>query len=271
LSNDAKTGNALKALSHYLPLSFYMHLGDYIKGYYSGEQGKLQNTPENTMTSLLELTDRYMTDANCPVLITYGNHDANQLWCKNYGTADQQLTGTDIYEHVTSKMVEHNGEDMVTDGESNYYYMDFPYDGVRVIMLNTQDGNYENSFDDLQYISDAQYEWFKNVALDTDMSVIIGAHVPLHDDFPETSGHAPSLSGKIRAAVNEFVENGGVFVAYLYGHNHIQADMVDEYGMLHLSFKSGGHNVEIVSINFEDRHIYTFGMGSGVANREFDY
>ena len=49
LDGDAKTGNNMNALSHYLPLSFYMHLGDYIKGYYSGEKGELQNTPENTM------------------------------------------------------------------------------------------------------------------------------------------------------------------------------------------------------------------------------
>lgn len=268
--DDAKVGYNIAALSHYLPLSCFLQLGDYIKGYYAGEAGKAENTPELTMQSLKELTRRYLTDLNTKALITYGNHDANQLWCKYYGTADQQLTGADLYENVTSKMVEHNGEDMVTNGESNYYYVDFPYDGVRIIMLNTLDGNYENSFDDLQYISPEQLQWFKDVALDTDNTVIIGAHVPLHDDFPETSGSAPSLSPQIRAAVNEFVENGGVFVAYLYGHTHKQSDMVDEHGNLHISFTTGQHNAEVVMIDFEDRHITTVGLGSPVA-REFDY
>ena len=270
LSNDTKTGNNLMALSHFLPLSFYMHLGDYIKGYYSGEKGELENTPENTMTSLLELTDRYLADPNCPVLITYGNHDANQLWCKYYGTADQQLSAAEVYEHVTSKMVEHNGEDMVTNGESNYYYVDFPYDGVRVIMLNTTDGKYENTFDDLQYISYDQLQWFKNVALDTEYSVIVGAHVPLVNNFPNMSGSVPSAAYEIRAAINEFEQNGGDFIAYLYGHTHKQSDMLDEYGNLHISFREGGHHAEVVMINFENRHITTVGL-NGAQGREFDY
>ncbi|MBQ7293253.1 MAG: metallophosphoesterase [Clostridia bacterium] len=268
--NGGTTANNIKALSHFIPLSFYANLGDYIKGYYQGEAGKTDNTPELTMQSLKELTSRYLDDANCPVLVTFGNHDTNQLWCQHYGEANQQLTQADHYREVTSKLKEHNGENMVGDGESNYYYMDFPADNVRVIMLNTTDGNYETKFDSVQTISDKQLEWFKNTALKTDKNVIVMAHIPLCNNFPNSGKTAPKNAANILEAVDNFVKNGGNFVAYMYGHTHAQSDMLDEYGKLHISFKSGGSNAEVVAINFKARKIYTFGLGNA-EGRDFKY
>ena len=264
------TANNLKALSHFIPLSFYANLGDYIKGYYAGDAGKSDNTPELTMTSLKELTVRYLEDANCPVLITFGNHDTNALWCKYYGEANQQLTQKDHYEQVTSKIKAHNGSAMVTDGESNYYYVDFPFDDVRVVMLNTTDGNYENSFESVSTISDRQAEWFETVALDTDMNVLVMAHIPLCKDFPDSSGSLPYNAEKITSAVEAFIKDGGKFVAYMYGHTHAQTDILDENGRLHISFRNGGGNAEVVAINFKARKIYTFGLGD-VEGRDFRY
>lgn len=268
--NGGTTANNIKALSHFIPLSFYANLGDYIKGYYQGEAGKTDNTPELTMQSLKELTSRYLDDANCPVLITFGNHDTNELWCKHYGEASQQLTQADHYREVTSKIKAHNGSLMVNDGESNYYYMDFPAYNARVIMLNTTDGNYENAFDSVSKISDRQLEWFKNTALNTDKNVIVMAHIPLCDNFPESSGSEPYNSEKVLLAVEDFIQNGGKFVAYMYGHTHIQADMLDENGRLHISFKNGGGNAEVVAINFKAKKIYTFGLGNA-EGRDFKY
>ena len=271
---SVKSGNTsascLKALSHFIPLSFYANLGDYIKGYYSGEEGKVENTPDKTMTSLVEITSRYLDDANCPVLVTFGNHDTNQLWCKYYGEANQQLTQKDHYEQVISKLKAHNGSAMVTDGESNYYYMDFAADNARIVMLNTTDGNYESSFDSVSTISDRQAEWFKNVALNTDKNVIVMTHIPLCEGFPESSGSRPKNADKICDAVEEFIKNGGNFVAFMYGHTHLQSDMLDENGRLHISFKNGGTNAEVVAINFKARKIYTFGLGT-VEGRDFRY
>lgn len=268
--NGGNTGNQIKALSHFVPLSFYANLGDYIRGYYQGDAGKADNTPELTMQSLKELTSRYLDDANCPVLITFGNHDTNELWCKYYGEANQQLTQADHYREVTSKLKEHNGESMVTDGESNYYYMDFPAYNARVIMLNTTDGSYENEFDSVSTISDRQLEWFKNTALNTDKNVIVMAHIPLCKEFPNSSGSIPKNAASVLEAVDSFVKNGGKFVAYMYGHTHAQSDILDEYGKLHISFKSGGSNAEVVAINFGARKIYTFGLGN-VEGRDFKY
>ena len=270
VTSGNQSANCLKALSHYIPLSFYANLGDYIKGYYQGETGKEENTPEKTMQSLKELTNRYLTDANCPVLVTFGNHDANQLWCKNYGTADQQLTRKDHYDEVISKLKEHNGSIMVNDGESNYYYVDFPAYNARVIMLNCADGNYENSFDSVSIFSDRQVEWFKTEALNTSANVIVMTHVPLIKEFPGNDSSNVKNGNLVREAVEEFVKNGGSFVAYMNGHTHAQSDMVDENGRLHISFASGGTKAEVVAINFKARKIYTFGLG-GAEGRDFRY
>ena len=137
-------------------------------------------------------------------------------------------------------------------------------------MLNTTDGNYENAFDSVSKISDRQLEWFKNTALNTDKNVIVMAHIPLCDNFPESSGSEPYNSEKVLLAVEDFIQNGGKFVAYMYGHTHIQADMLDENGRLHMSFKNGGGNAEVVAINFKAKKIYTFGLGNA-EGRDFKY
>jgi hypothetical protein len=264
------SANSLKALSHFIPLKFYANLGDYIKGYYMNEVGKEENTPDKTMASLKEITSRYLDDANCPVLITFGNHDSNQLWCKHYGTADQQLTKKDHYDNVISKIKEHNGEKMVTDGESNYYYVDFPADNVRIVMLNTTDGNYENAFDSVSVISERQLEWFKTEALNTSAHVLVACHVPLIKEFPGNDSSTVKNGELVRAAVEEFIKSGGNFIAYFCGHTHLQGDMIDENGRLHVSFKNGGTVAEVVAINLKARKIYTFGLGN-VEGRDYRY
>jgi 3',5'-cyclic AMP phosphodiesterase CpdA len=169
-----------------------------------------------------------------------------------------------------SKVKAHNGERMVNDGESNYFYLDFPYDKVRVVMLNTTDGNYENSFDSVSQISERQLEWFKSEALNTNYNVIVVSHIPLVKEFPGNDSSVVKNGDAVRGAVEEFIKNGGNFVAYFCGHTHIQSDMVDENGRLHVSFKNGGTVAEVVAINFKARKIYTFGLGN-VEGRDFVY
>lgn len=270
VNNKDHHANNLKALSHFIPLKFYANLGDYIKGYFKNEIGRIENTPDKTMQSLKELTSRYLEDANCPVLVTFGNHDTNQLWCKNYGRADEQLTKDDHYREVISKLRVHNGSMMTTDKESNYYYADFPDDGIRVIMLNCADGNYENSYDSTAMFSDRQVEWFKNEALNTASHVLIMTHVPLIKDFPGNDGCDVKNGILVRAAVEEFIKNGGKFIAYFNGHTHNQADLTDENGRLHISFKNGAHIAEVVKINTKKRVIETVGLGN-VENRKYIY
>lgn len=269
VTSNEKDALNLKALSHFIPIKFYANLGDYIKGYFKGEVGKIDNTPDKTMRSLIEITHRYLDDANCPVLITFGNHDTNQLWCKNYGRADQQLTQADHHEQVIAKIQAHNGSSMVADGDSNYYYVDFINDNIRVIMINTTDGCYESEFDSTSQISARQLDWFENVALNTSLSVVVMLHIPLIPEFPGNDGSKIAGGEKLLSAVEKFIADGGDFIAYFNGHTHNQADLTDENGRLHISFQNGGHLAEVVRIDTEKRTIETVGLGN--ENRFFNY
>ena len=266
VNSGTSVANNAKALSHFIPLDFIAHTGDLVKGY----SDKDENTPENTGKSMDELVRRYTEDVNCPVLLTFGNHDTNQIWCKEYGSPADQLSQVDHYEKVTAKLQEANGDRMVTNGESPYYYVDFPYDGIRVIMLSTSDSNYVTGFGSLSAISNEQADWFRDVALDTDYSVLIMMHVPLLKYFPDNESWSVVNSQKIINAVNDFVAAGGDFIAYMYGHTHNQSNLVDRDGRLHMSFKSGGSNAELVTIDLANRKIITYGFG-GSADRAFDY
>ena len=269
--NSAETdANNLKALSHFIPLSFYANFGDYIKGYFRNEIGKIENTPDKTMKSLKEITHRYLDDANCPVLITMGNHDTNMLWCKNYGSADQQLTKEDHYREVFSKVKAHNGDIMTADGESNYYYVDFAEANIRIVMLNCVDGNYVNQYDSTAMFGDRQVEWFKNEALHTDAYVVVVNHVPLIKEFPGNDGSEVKNGDAVREAVEQFIKNGGKFTLYLNGHTHNQAELVDENGRLHISFKNGGGVAEVVRLNVKKRTLETVALGN-IESRRYEY
>ena len=137
-------------------------------------------------------------------------------------------------------------------------------------MLNCADGNYENSYDSVSMYSDRQVEWFKTEALNTTANVIIMTHIPLIKEFPGNDNSVVKNGDAVRAAVEEFIKNGGKFVAYMNGHTHNQADLVDENGRLHISFAQGGTKAEVVAINFKAKKIYTFGLG-GTEGRDFRY
>lgn len=274
IANNDSAVNNIKALSHFIPLDFIANTGDLVKGYLDATE----NTPENTKNSMDELVRRYTEDVNCPVLLTFGNHDTNQLWSEEHGVATDQLTQADHYAKVTSKLKEVNNEKllgvdggaMVTNGESNYYYVDFHYDKIRVIMLNSTDGNYDTEFGSLSTISNEQAEWFRAEALNTNYAVLIMIHIPLLKYFPGNENWSVVNSHKITLAVNDFVAAGGHFIAYMYGHTHKQTHFVDRDGRLHLSFKSGANRAELVTIDTDARKIVTYGLGE-VEDREFDY
>ena len=274
IANNDSAVNNVKALSHFMPLDFIANTGDLVKGYMEVNE----NSPENTRNSMKELVRRYTEDVNCPVLLTFGNHDTNQIWSKEHGAATDQLTRADHYEMVTSKLKEVNNDKligvgegaMVTDGESNYYYVDFHHDRIRVIMLNSTDGDYSTEFASLSTISNEQAEWFRNEALYTNYSVIVMIHIPLLKYFPGNESWSVVNSHKITLAVNEFVAAGGDFIAYMYGHTHTQSHLVDRDGRLHVSFKSGANRAELVTVDTDARRIITYGLGD-VEDREFDY
>lgn len=264
VGGDEKTANNAKALSHFAELDFIAVPGDLIRGYAYDEDNR-----QDAYRSLEELVDRYTENVNCPVLMTFGNHDTNAMWCREHGEATHQINQHDHYFMVTERLKALNGRNMVLDGNANHYYMDFPEHGIRVIMLNTTDSDYVDQYGDLSAIGARQREWFREEALDTDHSVIVMSHIPLTSAFPENNA-APTGSEEIREAVEQFVADGGDFIAYMCGHVHIQADLTDENGRLHISFKNGGAQGEVVFVDTEAGTIRTVGLGKP-SSRSFTY
>lgn len=247
----------VKALSHFIDLDFYANLGDLTRGY----MDVVVNTPEKMRAAMDEAVRRYLEDANCPVMITVGNHDCNHLWCQLHGDVSQLITEKEHYSRITAPLLAHNGAAMVTGGESNYYYMDFPAKGIRVIMLNSTDGEFTKGYSERAIFSERQVEWFRERALKTDYSVLVMMHIPLLPHFPGNDSSNSINREKVLAAVEEFIAAGGKFIAYLYGHTHKQCELIDENGRLHISFKSGGHVAELVTVDTEQRTVHTHPFG----------
>lgn len=264
--DDTMTANNLAALSNFVELDFYANLGDLVRGY------SIQDidSPENMRACMDELVKRYTQNAKCPVMMTVGNHDTNIMWCMKWADHTAQITPAEQLERIYQPLKAHNGDAMVTDEDGSYYYIDFPQKGVRAVMLNTSNGTYDGTdYSKLFTISDKQVEWFKNDALNTDLSVIVMCHTPLLADFPD-NGNAVNNSDAIRKAVDDFVTSGGKFVAYFYGHTHSQNVVVEDSGRLHISFGKGNNSGEVVMIDLQSKIINTIGLGS-IKDRELKY
>ncbi len=264
-------GKNAAALSNFVELDFIANLGDLIRGY---SQDEIDN-PENMRACLSDIVYRFTNRAKCPVFMTVGNHDTNVMWCEKWGDHTMQIMPEEHVDVVYAPLKQYNGDKMVTGGNGSYYYMDFPEDKVRVIMLNQADDVYDGTKYTSRFkISDEQVEWFKSQALNTDNSVLVMSHVPLDANFTlaitgETT-NGVSNSDAIRNAVEEFISSGGDFIAYFNGHEHGQMEYIDENGRLYISFVNGGKNGEVVSINKTERVISTIGLGNA-KDREIRY
>lgn len=253
--NDEEIGNNINTLSKIIDLEFYAHLGDIIRGY----DHPVLDAPDNMRNCMDEMVNRYLKDAVCPVLMTIGNHDTNVMWYDVFADKKGFITEIEHYDRVMKPLKEYNGDKMVISGTDTYYYMDFEDYCIRVIMLNTinqefSKGNYEDVF----VISEQQVEWFKKEALNTRKSVIVMSHNPLTTVIP--NNNCSENSETIREAVEDFIKNGGDFIAYFCGHVHQQYVMSDENGRIHISSRLGCSSCEVVSIDMEKREINTIGF-----------
>jgi hypothetical protein len=79
--------------------------------------------------------------------------------------------------------------------------------------------------------------------------------------YVTTAFVAVRLGYSAKGAVENFISNGGDFIAYFCGHIHTQEMVTDSNGRVHLSFRMGGDNAEVVMIDKEKREINTVGLG----------
>ena len=262
----AYEGKNVAAFSNFVDLDFAANLGDLTRGYSVDEI----DNPENMRACMADIVQRTLNRAKCPVFMTVGNHDTNKLWCEKWADHTAQIMPSEHVEMVFSPLKQHNGDAMVTGGNGSYYYMDFNDDKIRVIMLNTVDDEYDGTkYSNIFKISDEQVKWFKEEALNTTNAVIVMMHTALFQDFPDNDNSVVN-SGLILSSVEEFVANGGQFIAYMYGHSHDQYLVIDDNGRLHISFFKGGKYGEVVMIDTNLKSISTIGLG-GIKDREFRY
>ena len=253
--SNEEVGTNLNNLSNTIELSFIAHLGDVIRGYSDPQI----DSPSNMRSCMDEIVKRYTQDANCAVMMTVGNHDANSMWYNEFGDFTGIITEKEHYNRIIEPLKEHNGERMVNNVESIYHYIDFPEYKIRAIMLNTVDSKFSLGETSTFNISKEQIEWFKTQALNTDYSVLVMMHTPLVDKFEKNN--AVNNAQQILDAVESFIADGGDFIAYFCGHIHTQETVIDDNGRIHMSFRMGGDHAEIVMIDTEKREINTVGLG----------
>ena len=208
-------GMAAQILSYCLPIDFACHLGDYTFG--------SANTTTELLKAQLEKVSRFL-DSNfrgIPQFRTVGNHDTGEY---------SSLVGAEyLYQAIGSKC------DDATFGSTvyGYCYRDFAEKKVRVICLNTCEGETDSGSSASDVVSATQRLWFAQTLYDVgsktdaaEWSIIVLGHYSL--DF----GGAYPLSNIVYAYVNgsSITENGTTvnfsgnngasFVADFHGHTH---------------------------------------------------
>lgn len=208
-------GMAAQILSYCLPIDFACHLGDYTFG--------SANTTTELLKSQIEKVSQFL-DSNfkgIPQFRTVGNHDTGEY---------SSLVGAEyLYQAIGSKC------DGATFGSTvyGYCYRDFADKKVRVICLNTSEGETDSGSSASEVVSAAQRLWFAQTLYDVgskadaaDWSIIVLGHYSL--DF----GGAYPLSNIVYAYVNgnsitvngttvSFSGNNAAsFIADFHGHTH---------------------------------------------------
>ena len=258
--------NNLSKLTEYVGFDFIVNLGDVIRGYAT-------DTTAEMLDAYTEIMHRYVTNLHCPLLVTLGNHDTNVMYAKAQSDPTLQITSGQMYAKIMP-FVRNSTPTAVYDGRSLYYYVDFDDADIRVIVLNTTDGNYSSTteYGGTFEISENQLNWFTTTALNTTKKIILICHCPLVSDL--TSNTVTNRDAVINALLS-FKGNGGTVIGCFYGHTHIQSSAVID-GLLHVCFTYGGYCGEVVMIDTANKTINTIGLGTDtrdrtVNNRTFTY
>lgn len=198
--------------------------------------------PGTTEKEMSIITNKLMDNIDSDVFMILGNHDTDDVSLQ-YPLASlssdergkPELTVSESAVKASYRTSElHNGE--VRNGNSLYFYKDYPDKKIRLIGINTQDTQElvdENGV--IKYprfvsyvISQEQLEWIANVALKTtpsDYHVVMIGHAPLTNDattpatgtmmYPTTITNLSTLATVIDAftagskvqATNDFVQD----------------------------------------------------------------
>lgn len=256
LDQDVYYGNNLKALTNHIGFDFVANLGDVIHGY----ADETIDSNENMRASMTQIMRRYVTGISCPFLIAMGNHDTNVMWADAF--SETPFTFDEVWGRMFKPSF-NTSINAITETGLMYYYIDF--NDVRVIVLNTQDGN-NGGFG----IGAEQLAWFTNTALNTSKAVLIMSHVPLVNGWSVNSNYDSSYAN-IVTALQTFKTNGGTVIGCMSGHTHTQESKTVD-GILYVTFTNGANKCEVAMVDLDNKSISTIPVGfTGAGNRSFTF
>lgn len=223
-AGDLHACQALKVLSYSLPqIDFACMLGDVTFGN--------AKTTTALMQQQFDQINDWLGEAwkNIPQLRTVGNHDTGE-----YST----LVGA---EFLKSNIWKHNEGAVYGSEEYGYCYRDFAEKKLRVICLNSCEGETISGNDAAYCFSPAQLLWFAQTLYDVgskadaaQWGVMVLAHYPLDlgGAYPAgnivkayVAGESTTQNG---VTVNFSGHNAATFIMNVHGHNHCF-----QYGKLH--------------------------------------
>lgn len=214
---------AAKILSYALRVDFNCHLGDFSFGHGTTTSTDLKQQVGELASYLDEAYD------GLPQFRCVGNHDTGQYNTTEHGSVNTALVGKEYLFGAIGKYCEGA---IYGSTEYGYCYRDFTNKKLRVICLNSSEG--ETLYGDATSyaMSPAQLEWFAQTLYDvggrSGWSVIVLSHFPLDFVFKDMY----KASGIVKAYVegtsttqnsktfNYSGHNGAKFIAGFHGHVH---------------------------------------------------
>lgn len=204
---------AAKILSYCLDLDFVCHLGDLSFG--------TETTTGQLLRSQVGQLNRWLRDAwaGIPQFRTVGNHDT--------GLYGGELVGTD---YLYSAFGAHCTGAVYGSVEHGYCYRDFPEKKMRVICLNTSEGESISGSEAAYICSADQLLWFAKVLREVGSlegwSILVLSHYPLDylGTHPAAAVVEAYLDGGMLIKNGRFVDfsghNKAKFIAQFHGHTH---------------------------------------------------
>lgn len=202
------------------PIDFGAYCGDYTFG--NG------NTTYDLFEGQVKEMNSYMDVAfgGIPAMYCVGNHDTGEYYLRD--NAEGSLYGAEnVYRLIGSK--NDDGVTVMGSTRYGYCYRDIPSKKVRVINLNTVEGETDGGYTGGQ-CSDTQLLWFAqalySIGSNSDWRIIVVSHYPL--DYGGTykagnlvyqyiNGGSVTYNG---VTVNFSGHNAAKFIAQYHGHTH---------------------------------------------------
>lgn len=254
-------GNNLRILTNKTEWDFAANLGDILEGYAS-------DTNPEMRAAIMQLMHRYTDGIACPFFVAMGNHDTNAQ--SPSGATKVPFTFDEVWGYEFKPALDTAPGAIMPSGIAKpmYYYMDFyqttASTGIRVIVLNTQDGT-NGGFG----IGSAQAEWFQSVLNSTTLPVMVLSHVPLVPGIADRDNYNYSTTFVPVVEALEAYHQSHPVIGCFAGHMHIQADKLVN-GINYIVFQNGAGIAESVFVDLSAKTINTISIGF-TGNRSWSF